>query len=69
MADKIKLGVSACLLGQRVRYDGGHQLDRFIRDTLGRWVEFVPVCPESNADCLFPGNRCVWSARSKTLGW
>jgi uncharacterized protein YbbK (DUF523 family) len=43
---KIRLGISACLLGEPVRYDGGHQLDRFITDTLGRYVEFVPVCPE-----------------------
>ena len=43
---KIRLGISACLLGQQVRFDGGHQLDRFITDTLGRYVEFVPVCPE-----------------------
>jgi uncharacterized protein YbgA (DUF1722 family)/uncharacterized protein YbbK (DUF523 family) len=44
--DKIRLGVSACLLGQEVRFDGGHQWDRFITDTLGAYVEFVPVCPE-----------------------
>ena len=43
---KFRLGISACLLGEPVRYDGGHQLDRFITDTLGRYVEFVPVCPE-----------------------
>jgi uncharacterized protein YbgA (DUF1722 family)/uncharacterized protein YbbK (DUF523 family) len=43
---KIRLGISACLLGQEVRFDGGHQLDRFITATLGRYVEFVPVCPE-----------------------
>ena len=46
MTGKIKLGVSACLLGEAVRYDGGHKLDRFIRDTLGQFVEYVPVCPE-----------------------
>ncbi|MFO8031281.1 MAG: DUF523 and DUF1722 domain-containing protein [Desulfohalobiaceae bacterium] len=46
MQSKITLGVSSCLLGNEVRYDGGHKLDRFIRDTLGRYVEFVPVCPE-----------------------
>lgn len=46
MTDKLRLGVSACLLGQKVRYDGQHKLDRFIVDTLGRYVEFVPVCPE-----------------------
>ncbi len=43
---KIRLGISSCLLGNRVRYDGGHKLDRFLTDTLGRYAEFVPVCPE-----------------------
>jgi uncharacterized protein YbgA (DUF1722 family)/uncharacterized protein YbbK (DUF523 family) len=46
MAEKIKIGISSCLLGYNVRYDGGHKLDRFLRDTLGRYVEYVPVCPE-----------------------
>lgn len=44
--DKIRLGVSSCLLGEKVRFDGGHKLDRFLTETLGRFVEFVPVCPE-----------------------
>ncbi len=44
--DKIRLGVSACLLGEKVRFDGGHKLDRFLTETLGRFVEFVPICPE-----------------------
>lgn len=47
--EKIKLGVSSCLLGENVRYDGGHKLDRFLTDTLGEYVEYVPVCPE--AEC------------------
>ena len=42
----IRVGVSACLLGQRVRYDGGHKADPFIIDTLGRYFTWVPVCPE-----------------------
>lgn len=46
MADRIRVGISACLLGHTVRYDGGHKLDRYIRDTLGKYLEFVPVCPE-----------------------
>ena len=46
IAQKPKLGISACLLGQKVRFDGGHKLDPFIRDTLGQFVEFVAVCPE-----------------------
>ncbi len=44
--DRIRLGISSCLLGERVRYDGGHKLDTFLRDTLGRYVEYIPVCPE-----------------------
>ena len=44
--DKIRLGVSACLLGEPVRYDGQHKHDRYITDTLGRYFEFVGVCPE-----------------------
>jgi uncharacterized protein YbgA (DUF1722 family)/uncharacterized protein YbbK (DUF523 family) len=46
MEDKIRLGISACLLGQNVRYDGGHKLDRYLTETLGQYVEYVPVCPE-----------------------
>jgi uncharacterized protein YbgA (DUF1722 family)/uncharacterized protein YbbK (DUF523 family) len=46
MLTKIKLGISACLLGEEVRFDGGHKLDRFITETLGKFVDFVPVCPE-----------------------
>lgn len=44
--NKIKIGISRCLLGEPVRYDGGHKWDRFITDTLGQYVSFVPVCPE-----------------------
>jgi uncharacterized protein YbgA (DUF1722 family)/uncharacterized protein YbbK (DUF523 family) len=46
MDDKLKLGVSTCLLGEPVRYDGGHKRDPFIVDVLGRFVQLVPVCPE-----------------------
>ena len=50
--EKIKLGISTCLLGEKVRYDGGHNLDRFLTDTLGKFVEYVPVCPE--VECGLP---------------
>lgn len=46
MEGKIRLGISTCLLGEKVRYDGGHKLDHFLVDTLGKFVEYVPVCPE-----------------------
>lgn len=44
--ERIRVGISSCLLGQKVRYDGGHKLDRYLTETLGRYVEWVPVCPE-----------------------
>ena len=44
-----RLGVSACLLGQEVRYDGGHKRDPFLTDVLARFVQWVPVCPEEEA--------------------
>jgi uncharacterized protein YbgA (DUF1722 family)/uncharacterized protein YbbK (DUF523 family) len=46
MEEKIKIGISSCLLGAEVRYNGGHTLDRFLADVLGQYVDFVPVCPE-----------------------
>jgi uncharacterized protein YbgA (DUF1722 family)/uncharacterized protein YbbK (DUF523 family) len=55
MEDKIRLGISTCLLGENVRYDGGHKRDRFIIDTLGQFVAFVPVCPE--VECGLPVPR------------
>lgn len=42
----IRLGISTCLLGENVRFDGGHKQDLFLLKTLGRYVEWVPVCPE-----------------------
>jgi uncharacterized protein YbbK (DUF523 family) len=50
--EKIKLGISTCLLGENVRYDGGHKLDQFLTETLGQYVEYVPVCPE--VECGLP---------------
>jgi uncharacterized protein YbgA (DUF1722 family)/uncharacterized protein YbbK (DUF523 family) len=42
----IRIGISSCLLGQAVRFDGGHKRHEFLTDTLGSFVEWVPVCPE-----------------------
>ena len=46
MENRIKIGISACLLGENVRWNGGHSRDRYLTDTLGLYVEYVPVCPE-----------------------
>jgi uncharacterized protein YbbK (DUF523 family) len=43
---QIRIGISQCLLGEPVRYDGGHKHDGFLIETLGQHVEWVPVCPE-----------------------
>jgi uncharacterized protein YbbK (DUF523 family)/uncharacterized protein YbgA (DUF1722 family) len=51
----IRLGVSACLLGQNVRYDGGHKRNAFVADTLAAHFEFLPVCPE--VECGLPVPR------------
>ena len=42
----IRIGVSSCLLGERVRYDGGHKEDHFLTHVMGPHVEWVAVCPE-----------------------
>ena len=54
MKKTIKLGISACLLGSKVRFDGGHKWDRFITDTLGKYVEYRPVCPEAECGLGIP---------------
>jgi uncharacterized protein YbgA (DUF1722 family)/uncharacterized protein YbbK (DUF523 family) len=53
-ASPLRLGVSRCLLGDAVRYDGGHKRDSFLVDVLGRYVEWVPVCPEVEAGMPIP---------------
>ena len=55
MNDRPKLGISTCLLGENVRYDGGHKLDRYLRDVVGKFVDWVPVCPE--VECGMPTPR------------
>ncbi len=44
--EKINIGISACLLGQTVRFDGGHQHDHYLTDVLGKYFEYHPLCPE-----------------------
>ena len=45
--ETLRIGISQCLLGDKVRYDGGHKRDSFLIEALGRHVEWVPVCPEA----------------------
>jgi uncharacterized protein YbgA (DUF1722 family)/uncharacterized protein YbbK (DUF523 family) len=52
--NKIQIGVSSCLLGNKVRFDGGHKHDRYITETLGNYFDFVPVCPEVECGLSIP---------------
>ncbi len=45
-APTIRIGISSCLLGRKVRYDGSHKRDQFATEVLEPYVEWVPVCPE-----------------------
>ena len=49
MQENFRIGISSCLLGNAVRWNSGHKLDRYLTDTLGQFVEYVPVCPEVEA--------------------
>lgn len=60
---KIKLGVSACLLGEKVRYDGKSKTDGFISDILGKYVEFVPLCPETECGMGVPREEMILVGR------
>ena len=52
--DRIRIGISTCLLGEGVRYDGGHKRYRFATDTLSDFFDWVPVCPEVEAGLGIP---------------
>jgi uncharacterized protein YbbK (DUF523 family) len=71
MQDKIKIGISSCLLGENVRYDGGHKRDRYLTDTLGEFVQWVPVCPEVEYGLPVPREamRLMGSPEKPSLCW
>jgi uncharacterized protein YbgA (DUF1722 family)/uncharacterized protein YbbK (DUF523 family) len=46
MTEKIRIGVSSCLIGEKVRWNGDHKQDRYVREILYRYFEYIPVCPE-----------------------
>ena len=49
MEKNFRIGISSCLLGNEVRWNSGHKLDKYLTRTLGQFVEYVPVCPEVEA--------------------
>ena len=59
---KARVGVSDCLLGDEVRYNGGHERDAFLTGPLAKFFDYVPVCPESRSALGFPALRSAWWA-------
>lgn len=53
---KLKLGVSSCLLGDEVRFNGGHKHHRWLTQTFGQYADFVPYCPEVAIGMGIPRN-------------
>ena len=54
MENRIRIGASACLLGEKVRYEGGDKQDHYLTGTLGSFFTFVPVCPETGCGLPVP---------------
>jgi uncharacterized protein YbgA (DUF1722 family)/uncharacterized protein YbbK (DUF523 family) len=64
MITPVRIGISSCLLGQHVRFDGGHKRDAFLVEVFGSYVEWVPVCPEVEMGLGVPRDtmRLEWHA-------
>jgi uncharacterized protein YbgA (DUF1722 family)/uncharacterized protein YbbK (DUF523 family) len=69
MEQKFKIGISSCILGNPVRWNAGHKLDKYLTHTLGQFVEYVPVCPEVEVGLGVPREsmRLVGDAESPRL--
>jgi uncharacterized protein YbgA (DUF1722 family)/uncharacterized protein YbbK (DUF523 family) len=69
MEKKFRIGISSCLLGNEVRWNAGHKHDKYLTRTLGKFVEYVPVCPEVEAGFGVPREsmRLVGDADSPRL--
>lgn len=57
--EKIKIGVSSCLIGEKVRYNGEHKQDWYVLEVLGKVFEYVPVCPEMEVGMGVPRETVV----------
>jgi uncharacterized protein YbgA (DUF1722 family)/uncharacterized protein YbbK (DUF523 family) len=64
---RIRIGISSCLLGAKVRFDGGHKKDDFLTNHFGRYVEWVPVCPEFEIGLGVPRESLRLVANGKSV--
>lgn len=65
---KIKLGISSCLLGKKVRYNGTHKLEPYLKFRLGKYIEWLPVCPELEAGLPVPREAMNLCGQLKSPG-
>lgn len=66
-SDKPRLGVSACLMGMQVRFDGGHMQNTFLQESLAKYVDYVAVCPEVEAGFATPRPAMQLRLRDKSI--
>jgi len=66
-APRVRIGISSCLLGENVRFDGGHRKDAFLTYHLGRYVEWISVCPEFEIGLGVPRESLRLVADGKTF--
>lgn len=69
MENKIKIGVSACVLGECVRFDGGHKRSRFVHRELVKHVDFEPICPEVEIGMPVPRPTIRLVSKGKRSRW
>ena len=63
----LRVGISSCLLGHKVRYDGGHKRNRFLTEQLGPFVEWVPICPEFESGLGLPRPAMHLTRQGETI--
>ena len=63
---RVRIGISSCLLGEGVRFDGGHKKDEFLTSHFGRYVEWVPLCSELEIGLGVPSISPAISVTSST---
>jgi uncharacterized protein YbbK (DUF523 family) len=65
----VRIGISSCLLGENVRFDGNHKRDAFLVEVFGRHVTWVPVCPGSKWGSGCHVRRCGWNGMGTRSAW
>ena len=68
MDSKIKIGVSSCLLGEKVRWNGDHKQNHFVREILENYFEYISICPEMEVGMVFQEKQLLFTVTLKNQG-